>query len=69
MVVLDPRSKAFRKSTWFDWCWRKAGYEGMRMGGRMGSDRITQRGMKIIAIDKENNTVAIEGSIADDAEH
>ena len=41
----------------------------MRMGGRMGSDRITQRGMKIIAIDKENNTVAIEGSIADDAEH
>ncbi|MBI3633414.1 MAG: 50S ribosomal protein L3 [Candidatus Vogelbacteria bacterium] len=43
---------------------RQGVMKGMRMAGRMGSDRITQRGMKIVAIDKENNTVAIQGAIA-----
>ncbi len=38
--------------------------KGMRMAGRMGSDRITQKNLKIIFIDKENNTMLVEGAIA-----
>ncbi len=37
--------------------------KGMRMAGRMGSDRTTVRNLKIVQIDKENNTVAISGAI------
>jgi large subunit ribosomal protein L3 len=36
----------------------------MRMAGRMGGDRITQKNLKVIFIDKENNTMLIEGAIA-----
>lgn len=43
---------------------RQGVMKGMRMAGRMGSDKITQRGLKIIAIDKENNLIAIKGAIA-----
>jgi large subunit ribosomal protein L3 len=38
--------------------------KGMRMAGRMGGDRITQKNLKVIFIDKENNTMLIEGAIA-----
>jgi large subunit ribosomal protein L3 len=38
--------------------------KGMRMAGRMGSDRITQKNLKVIFIDKENNTMLIKGAIA-----
>jgi large subunit ribosomal protein L3 len=37
--------------------------KGMRMAGRMGSDRITQKNLKVIFIDKENNTILIKGAI------
>jgi len=37
--------------------------KGMRMAGRMGSDRITQKNLKVIFIDKENNTMLIKGAI------
>lgn len=37
--------------------------KGMRMAGRMGSDRITQKNLKIIFIDKENNTLLVKGAI------
>ena len=37
---------------------------GMRMAGRMGSDRITQKNLKVISIDKENNIMLIKGAIA-----
>lgn len=37
--------------------------KGMRMAGRMGSDRITVANLKVIAIDKENNQIMIEGAI------
>ncbi len=37
--------------------------KGMRMAGRMGSDRITQKNLKVIAIDKETNTMLIEGAV------
>ena len=35
----------------------------MRMPGRMGSDRITYKNLKVIFIDKENNTMLIKGAI------
>jgi large subunit ribosomal protein L3 len=38
--------------------------KGMRMAGRMGSDRITQKNLKVISIDKENNIILIKGAIA-----
>jgi large subunit ribosomal protein L3 len=38
--------------------------KGMRMAGRMGSDRITQKNLKVIFIDKENNTMLVKGAIA-----
>ena len=38
--------------------------KGMRMAGRMGSDRITQKNLKIVLVDKENNLMLIKGAIA-----
>ncbi len=38
--------------------------KGMRMAGRMGGDRITQKNLKVIFIDKENNTMLVKGAIA-----
>ncbi len=37
--------------------------KGMRMGGRMGSDRITVRNLKVLAIDPETNTLLISGAV------
>ena len=42
---------------------RQGVIKGMRMAGRMGSDRITVRNLKIIQIDKDNNLLAIKGAI------
>lgn len=36
---------------------------GTRMAGRMGTDRITVKGLKIVQIDKENNILFIKGAI------
>lgn len=38
--------------------------KGKRMPGRMGSDRITQKNLKVIFVDKENNTMLIKGAVA-----
>ena len=38
--------------------------KGMRMAGRMGSDRITQKNLKVVSIDKENNVMLVKGAIA-----
>lgn len=38
--------------------------KGMRMAGRMGGDRITQKNLKVVFIDKENNLLFIKGAIA-----
>ncbi|KKP87541.1 MAG: 50S ribosomal protein L3 [Parcubacteria group bacterium GW2011_GWC1_35_8] len=38
--------------------------KGMRMAGRMGSDRITQKNLKVVSVDKENNIMLIKGAIA-----
>ena len=37
--------------------------KGMRMAGRMGSDKFTVRGLKVVSIDAENNILAIKGAI------
>ena len=38
--------------------------KGMRMAGRMGGDRITQKNLKVIFVDKENNIMLVKGAIA-----
>jgi large subunit ribosomal protein L3 len=38
--------------------------KGMRMAGRMGSDRITQKNLKVVSIDLENNIMLVKGAIA-----
>lgn len=38
-------------------------YKGKRMAGRMGGDRITIRGLKIVAIDNEQKILTIKGLI------
>lgn len=38
--------------------------KGMRMAGRMGGDRITQKNLKVVFVDKENNLLLIGGAIA-----
>jgi large subunit ribosomal protein L3 len=37
--------------------------KGMRMGGRMGSDRITVRNLKVLAIDTDKNEMIIKGAV------
>ncbi len=38
--------------------------KGMRMAGRMGGDRITQKNLKVVSVDKENNIMLVKGAIA-----
>jgi large subunit ribosomal protein L3 len=38
--------------------------KGMRMAGRMGSDRIFQKNLQVVFVDKENNLMLIKGAIA-----
>jgi large subunit ribosomal protein L3 len=37
--------------------------KGMRMAGRMGGDRITLKGLKVITIDATQNLIAVSGSV------
>jgi large subunit ribosomal protein L3 len=36
---------------------------GMRMGGHMGSDRVTVRNVKVLRVDAENNLLLVEGAV------
>ncbi|MFA6324624.1 MAG: 50S ribosomal protein L3 [Candidatus Paceibacterota bacterium] len=36
---------------------------GMRMAGRMGSDRITYKNLKVVFVDKENNLMLVKGAL------
>jgi len=38
--------------------------KGMRMAGRMGSDRTTQKNLQVVFVDKENNLMLIKGAVA-----
>jgi large subunit ribosomal protein L3 len=37
--------------------------KGMRMGGRMGQDRVSVKNLKIVSIDKENSLILVKGAI------
>lgn len=37
--------------------------KGTRMAGRMGGDRVTVQGLKVIKIDKENNILYVKGAV------
>ncbi|MDO8451831.1 MAG: 50S ribosomal protein L3 [bacterium] len=38
-------------------------YRGKRMAGHMGTDRVTQRGLKVIAVDPGTHTLLIKGLV------
>lgn len=38
--------------------------KGMRMAGRMGSDKITQKNLEVVLVDTENKLMLIKGAIA-----
>lgn len=37
--------------------------KGLRMAGRMGGDRISVRGLKVVSIDKEKGLILIKGAV------
>ena len=39
-------------------------FKGQRMPGRMGSDRVTTKNLKVVKIDNENNLIFIKGAVA-----
>lgn len=38
-------------------------FKGMRMAGRMGSDRVTVKNLEVMAVDTEKNIIAIKGAV------
>ena len=38
-------------------------YLGLRMAGRMGSDRVTQRNLRVIRVDAERNLLLVRGAV------
>jgi large subunit ribosomal protein L3 len=37
--------------------------KGMRMGGRMGNDRVTAQNLEVMVVDEERNLLAVKGSV------
>jgi large subunit ribosomal protein L3 len=38
-------------------------FKGMRMAGRMGGERVTVQGLRIVLVDPERNLLAVEGAV------
>ncbi|MFT5179923.1 MAG: large subunit ribosomal protein L3 [Candidatus Paceibacteria bacterium] len=38
-------------------------FKGTRMAGRMGTDRVTVKNLKIVQVNKENNEILIKGAV------
>jgi len=38
-------------------------FKGMRMSGHMGNTRVTQRNLRVLGVDKEENLLVVEGSV------
>ncbi len=38
-------------------------FKGKRMAGRMGSDRVTVKGLKVVAVDVEKNILTVKGLV------
>ena len=43
--------------------WPQRVLKGKRMAGRMGGERVTWRGIKIMKVDAENNIIALKGAV------
>ncbi|MBI4118096.1 MAG: 50S ribosomal protein L3 [Parcubacteria group bacterium] len=43
--------------------WPQRVIKGMRMAGRMGGDRVTVKGLKVLSIDAENNLLVVSGAV------
>ncbi len=39
-------------------------FKGTRMAGRMGSDKVTTKNLKVVGVNKENNMILLAGSVA-----
>jgi len=39
-------------------------FRGKKMGGRMGSDRVTQKSVTILGVDAENGVILVKGAVA-----
>jgi large subunit ribosomal protein L3 len=39
-------------------------FKGQRMPGRMGTDRVTTKNLKVVRVDAENNLIFIKGAVA-----
>lgn len=39
-------------------------FKGLKMAGRMGTDRVQLKNLKVIQVDKENNQLLVKGAIA-----
>lgn len=37
--------------------------KGMKMAGRMGSDRVTQKNVKVLEVDRENGFILVQGAV------
>jgi len=37
--------------------------KGMRMGGRMGNDRVTIKNLEVVLVDASKNLLAVKGSV------
>ena len=37
--------------------------KGLRMGGRMGNDRVTMQNLEVVVVDPERNLIAVRGSV------
>lgn len=38
-------------------------FKGMRMGGRMGGERVTIKNLEVVEIDEKNNILALKGAV------
>lgn len=38
-------------------------FRGMRMGGRMGGDRVTVKNLRVVRVDEENNVLLVRGAV------
>jgi large subunit ribosomal protein L3 len=38
-------------------------FKGVRMAGRMGGNRVSVKGLKVLAVSKEDNTLLVSGSV------
>jgi len=38
-------------------------FKGMRMSGHMGHARVTQRNLRVLGVDKDENLLVVEGSV------